>query len=459
MNLAKLDAYERDGFIVDDVEEEEMQRQESMIVNNFGVYDDVKAEMTWVAYDICEKFDVLELVLITRNVSATLHDRCLTLTRLPTQLGSSSGEALSVIPCGSWGDVARRLTMIRWLYFSPPPPFPSTPSSSPPVVVSAADPPPSSEVVLTISARRFPPRERDPDPPLCQHDELEVQNSHAQSQQRLQEHLMKELKDYKACKALNDKGHKIAPPNPPPLLPNFGRHLHAPPCVAAPPPCPAAVMIGLVPIIFLRRIRLWQNPSDLLVQSDGGIAFPVVDLIRRSTAAYRLKCRFPRETGRSQAPRRQQGNDSMNTHSGRGAAAHGGAPSPAHMRARLLRITGGWLAAASRDGRRWQAAHAQSVARWFGRDARQRRARDAALGAAACGHAPHAMLVDDHYRQPCAICCAMGWATGRCWMRQTLGATCAMIRACRGSARPCAARNMLAAAAVVRRTSRQRCDG
>ncbi|KZV06556.1 hypothetical protein F511_45962 [Dorcoceras hygrometricum] len=35
--------------------------------------------------------------------------------------------------------------------------------------------------------------------------------------------------------------------------------------------------------------------------------FPVVDLIRRSTAAYLLKCRFPCETGRSQAPRRQQG--------------------------------------------------------------------------------------------------------------------------------------------------------
>ncbi|KZV28146.1 hypothetical protein F511_27623 [Dorcoceras hygrometricum] len=108
-------------------------------------------------------------VLITRNVIETLHDRCITLTRLPTQLGSSGGEvylvthamslfdlqdvcmvigspatldlpmvvdligifeskgpycmltmtdwflqALSVIPRGSWGDVSRRFTMIRW---------------------------------------------------------------------------------------------------------------------------------------------------------------------------------------------------------------------------------------------------------------------------------------------------------------------------------------------------------
>ncbi|KZV17536.1 hypothetical protein F511_19155 [Dorcoceras hygrometricum] len=38
----------------------------------------------------------------------------------------------------------------------------------------------------------------------------------------------------------------------------------------------------------------------------GGIVIPVVDRIGGSTAAYSLKCRFPRETGRSQAPRRQQ---------------------------------------------------------------------------------------------------------------------------------------------------------
>ncbi|KZV20903.1 casein kinase I-like [Dorcoceras hygrometricum] len=39
----------------------------------------------------------------------------------------------------------------------------------------------------------------------------------------------------------------------------------------------------------------------------GGRLNPVVDLIGESTAAYSLKCRFPRETGRIQAPRCQQG--------------------------------------------------------------------------------------------------------------------------------------------------------
>ncbi|KZV45816.1 hypothetical protein F511_33451 [Dorcoceras hygrometricum] len=77
-----------------------------------------------------------------------------------------------------------------------------------------------------------------------------------------------------------------------------------------PPPSAAAAagdfVIELVSISVTRRIRTCQNSSDLLVQIDGGIAFPVVDLIRRSTAVYLLKCRFPCETGRSQAPRLQQ---------------------------------------------------------------------------------------------------------------------------------------------------------
>ncbi|KZV44858.1 hypothetical protein F511_17035 [Dorcoceras hygrometricum] len=39
---------------------------------------------------------------------------------------------------------------------------------------------------------------------------------------------------------------------------------------------------------------------------DRGRSIPVVDRIGGSTNAYSLKCRFPRETGWSQAPRRQQ---------------------------------------------------------------------------------------------------------------------------------------------------------
>ncbi|KZV29795.1 inorganic pyrophosphatase fused with fructose-1,6-bisphosphatase [Dorcoceras hygrometricum] len=59
------------------------------------------------------------------------------------------------------------------------------------------------------------------------------------------------------------------------------------------------------------------NSSVLLVQADEGVLNLVVDLIGGSTAAYSLKCRFPRETGRSQAPRRQQ--------AGRGYNPAGGA--------------------------------------------------------------------------------------------------------------------------------------
>ncbi|KZV40771.1 hypothetical protein F511_13090 [Dorcoceras hygrometricum] len=76
---------------------------------------------------------------------------------------------------------------------------------------------------------------------------------------------------------------------------------------AAPPPSRRCPVIVLVSIIVSRRFRPWQNPSALIVQTDGGLLFPVVDLIRRSTAAYLLKCQFPCETGRSQAPRHQQG--------------------------------------------------------------------------------------------------------------------------------------------------------
>ncbi|KZV24194.1 hypothetical protein F511_09138 [Dorcoceras hygrometricum] len=46
--------------------------------------------------------------------------------------------------------------------------------------------------------------------------------------------------------------------------------------------------------------------SGLLVQADEGTLLPVVDLIRRNLPPPTVKCRFPREIGRSQAPRRQQ---------------------------------------------------------------------------------------------------------------------------------------------------------
>ncbi|KZV19189.1 monovalent cation:proton antiporter [Dorcoceras hygrometricum] len=52
------------------------------------------------------------------------------------------------------------------------------------------------------------------------------------------------------------------------------------------------------------------NLLDLLVQTNKGIVIPVVDLIRRSTAAYNSRARILCESGWSQAPRRQQDNDS-----------------------------------------------------------------------------------------------------------------------------------------------------
>ncbi|KZV18002.1 putative mitochondrial-processing peptidase subunit beta [Dorcoceras hygrometricum] len=84
--------------------------------------------------------------------------------------------------------------------------------------------------------------------------------------------------------------------NRPPLLSQTSRRRRPPPSAAAvslhrrPPP---VIVIKLVSIRVTRRIRSCQNPSDLLVHIDGGIAFPVVDLIRRSTATYNSRASFP----------------------------------------------------------------------------------------------------------------------------------------------------------------------
>ncbi|KZV25871.1 hypothetical protein F511_29297 [Dorcoceras hygrometricum] len=53
-----------------------------------------------------------------------------------------------------------------------------------------------------------------------------------------------------------------------------------------------------------------QAPSrqhDLLVQTNEGLVSPVVDLIKEDLPPPTLKCQIPCESGRSQAPRRQQG--------------------------------------------------------------------------------------------------------------------------------------------------------
>ncbi|KZV38350.1 hypothetical protein F511_29398 [Dorcoceras hygrometricum] len=48
------------------------------------------------------------------------------------------------------------------------------------------------------------------------------------------------------------------------------------------------------------------NSLALLVQTDEGLVFPVVDLIRRIYRRLHLKSQIPCEFGWSQAPRRQQ---------------------------------------------------------------------------------------------------------------------------------------------------------
>ncbi|KZV40348.1 RING finger and CHY zinc finger domain-containing protein 1-like [Dorcoceras hygrometricum] len=73
-----------------------------------------------------------------------------------------------------------------------------------------------------------------------------------------------------------------------------------------PPPVTAAYRDRTCSDRRVGEIPFVSNSSVLLVQADEGFVLPVVDLIRRSTAAYLLKCRFPCETGQSQAPRRQQ---------------------------------------------------------------------------------------------------------------------------------------------------------
>ncbi|KZV28499.1 hypothetical protein F511_39886 [Dorcoceras hygrometricum] len=63
-----------------------------------------------------------------------------------------------------------------------------------------------------------------------------------------------------------------APPLPQPHT--SGRRL-------APPLCAVFYVIGLVSITVMWSFRQCQNPLDILVQTDGGSLFPVVDLIRR----------------------------------------------------------------------------------------------------------------------------------------------------------------------------------
>ncbi|KZV22380.1 Serine/threonine protein kinase domain containing protein [Dorcoceras hygrometricum] len=125
-------------------------------------------------------------------------------------------QALSVIPRGSWGDVARRFTMIRWKG-----PYCTLTTTNWFLQALSVIPRGSWDDV----ARRF--------------TMIRWQFGR------------------------------------PPPLPHIAAALRRP----VPPPCAATYVIGLVSITAMRSFHPCQNPSDLLVQIDGGIKHPVVDLI------------------------------------------------------------------------------------------------------------------------------------------------------------------------------------
>ncbi|KZV26622.1 hypothetical protein F511_08146 [Dorcoceras hygrometricum] len=152
-------------------------------------------------------------------------------------------KALSVIPRRSWGDVARRFTMIRWAsglknYFH----------------------------IIIISFGNCVDR----------------------------------------SDRIGDRDYDEAtPPSSRPTLSSTPRRSR-PPLAPPPPPPPDFHVVGLVSITSTRRLCSYQNSSALLVQIDEGLVFPVVDLIKEDLPPRTLKCQIPCESGRSQAPRRQQ---------------------------------------------------------------------------------------------------------------------------------------------------------
>ncbi|KZV44214.1 hypothetical protein F511_11029 [Dorcoceras hygrometricum] len=128
-------------------------------------------------------------------------------------------QALSVIPRGSWGDVARRFTMIRW-------PITSLHMHGLGLMYD------NTTHHKTLASKRRPPLSSTP----------------------------------------LSAGRRLAafPPQPPP----FRR-------------AAAACRYRTCSDHLVVEIPLVSNSSALLVQTDEGVLFPVVDRIRRSTAAYR----------------------------------------------------------------------------------------------------------------------------------------------------------------------------
>ncbi|KZV46660.1 TMV resistance protein N-like [Dorcoceras hygrometricum] len=93
---------------------------------------------------------------------------------------------------------------------------------------------------------------------------------------------------------------------PPPFYLTHGRPPPRHRCASTTPPPSVCRVIGLVSITATSSFCPCQSPSDLLVQIDGGILIPIVDLIRRIYRRLQFKSQFPCDSGWSQAPRRQQ---------------------------------------------------------------------------------------------------------------------------------------------------------
>ncbi|KZV54637.1 cyclic nucleotide-gated ion channel 1-like [Dorcoceras hygrometricum] len=197
-------------------------------------------------------------------------------------------QALSVIPRRSWGDVARRFTMIRWES-----PILRYRSHNGCGLMASCIPEPLR--VTQVLDSRFP---------------------HGNSAQCV-EHRKR---------ILGTSTQKVGRPSPSTTR-TAAAHRHAAAavlsscdrtcfdhCDEVTPSMDKSISLvvqadrrnrdsGRGPDWRIYRRLQFEVPISSLI---GGIVIPVVDRIGGSTAAYSLKCRFPRETGRSQAPRRQQ---------------------------------------------------------------------------------------------------------------------------------------------------------
>ncbi|KZV39535.1 hypothetical protein F511_32703 [Dorcoceras hygrometricum] len=158
-------------------------------------------------------------------------------------------QALSVIPRGSWGDVARRFTMIRWANFRT-----------------------ETELNVLSIGRGF----------------WEV---------RLPKSQQGSNRDFPL---LRGKTVSAAPPLPKAVAAgHHHRRRRRRPPPSSPPPPPLA---GICSCQLFEEFPSVLISSGLLVQADEGTLLPIVDLIRRNLPPPTVKSQSPCDSGWSQAP-------------------------------------------------------------------------------------------------------------------------------------------------------------